>query len=131
LQLKGVRITNAVKCLPPANKPLPAEIRACNGYLVAEIQTLAPRVVVALGRIAHDAVLDAVGLARSSCRFGHGAEHRIVPSRPSMSAFSLVDSYHCSRYNTQTRRLTPTMFLEVLGRAQALVGTSGPSSAVR
>jgi uracil-DNA glycosylase len=86
---------------------------------------------VALGRIAHDAVLDAVGLARSSCRFGHGAEHRIVPSRPSMSAFSLVDSYHCSRYNTQTRRLTPTMFLEVLGRAQALVGTSGPSSAVR
>lgn len=61
LQLKGVRVTNAVKCLPPANKPLPAEIRACNGYLAAELETLAPRVVVALGRIAHDAVLDAVG----------------------------------------------------------------------
>lgn len=131
LQLKGVRVTNAVKCLPPANKPLPAEIRACNGYLAAELETLAPRVVVALGRIAHDAVLDAVGLARSSCRFGHGAEHQINPSRSSISAFSLVDSYHCSRYNTQTRRLTPTMFLEVLGRAQALLGTSGRSSAVR
>ena len=79
----------------------------------------------------HDAVLDAVGFARSRCRFGHGAEHRIAPSRPSISAFSLVDSYHCSRYNTQTRRLTPTMFLEVLGRAQMLLGTSGRSSAVR
>ena len=78
-----------------------------------------------------DAVLDAVGRPRSSCRFGHGAEHQIVPSRPSIAAFSLVDSYHCSRYNTQTRRLTPTMFLEVLGRAQALLGTSGRSSAVR
>ncbi len=131
LQLKGVRVTNSVKCLPPANKPLPAEIRACNGYLTAELETLAPRVVVALGRIAHDAVLDAVGVARSSCRFGHGAEHRIVPSRSSISAFSLVDSYHCSRYNTQTRRLTPTMFLEVLGRAQTLLATSGRPSAVR
>ena len=124
-------MTNAVKCLPPANKPLPAEIRACNSYLTAELETLAPRVVVALGRIAHDAVLDAVGFARSRCRFGHGAEHRIAPSRPSISAFSLVDSYHCSRYNTQTRRLTPTMFLEVLGRAQMLLATSGRSSAVR
>lgn len=115
LRLRGVRITNAVKCLPPGNKPTPAEIRTCNGYLRAEIAAAAQaRVIVALGRIAHDAVLDATDSARGEYRFGHGAEHALADGR------ILVDSYHCSRYNTQTRRLTPAMFVTVLARAQAL-----------
>ncbi|NBU24272.1 MAG: uracil-DNA glycosylase [Gammaproteobacteria bacterium] len=118
LRLDGVRITNAVKCLPPANKPTPAEARACNGFLAAEIAAHAPRVILALGRIAHDAVLDALGLPRGSARFAHAAEHRL--STPDGAQRWLVDSYHCSRYNTQTRRLTPPMFRAVLGRAQAL-----------
>ncbi len=122
LRLSGVRITNAVKCLPPANKPTPAEVRACNAFLVAELAALAPRVVVALGRIAHDSVLDAAGVARSTCRFVHGAEHVVTPAREGVSPFRLVDSYHCSRYNTQTRRLTPAMFREVLERARDLAG---------
>ena len=120
LRLSGVRITNAVKCLPPANKPTPAEARACNDFLVSELAALSPRVVVALGRIAHDAVLGAAGVARSACRFAHGAEHAVMPSRDGVAPFRLVDSYHCSRYNTQTRRLTPEMFREVLERARSL-----------
>ena len=116
LRLAGVRITNAVKCLPPANKPTPAEARSCNAFLAAELAAHAPRVIVALGRIAHDAVLDALGLPRGGHKFAHAAEHRLGDAR------WLVDSYHCSRYNTQTRRLTPPMFRAVLERAQALAG---------
>lgn len=115
LQLRGVRITNAVKCLPPANKPTPAEARECNGWLKAEFeehQNL--RVILALGRIAHDAILDAVGESRGAYRFAHAAEHRLA------NGYWLIDSYHCSRYNTQTRRLTREMFLAVLQRAEAL-----------
>lgn len=115
LRLDGVRITNAVKCLPPGNKPTPAEVRSCNAFLAAELAAHAPRVVVALGRIAHDAVLDAFGRPRSAHPFGHAAEHRLPASGP-----WLIDSYHCSRYNTQTRRLTPPMFRAVLERAQSL-----------
>jgi uracil-DNA glycosylase family 4 len=127
LRLSGVRITNAVKCLPPANKPTPEEVRACNAFLVAELEALAPRVVLALGRIAHDAVLDAAGVPRTACRFGHGREHAVTPTRAGVVPFRLVDSYHCSRYNTQTRRLTPQMFREVLGRARQLAGAdAGP-----
>lgn len=115
LELKGVRITNAVKCLPPENKPTPAEARECNAYLAAELALHARvRVVVALGRIAHDAVLDAVGLPRSTFRFAHAAEHRFEDGR------WLLDSYHCSRYNTQTRRLTEPMFRAVLERARQI-----------
>ncbi|MBM4233439.1 MAG: uracil-DNA glycosylase [Gammaproteobacteria bacterium] len=115
LQLKGVRITNAVKCLPPENKPTPAEARACNGFLRAELAAYHRlRVLVALGRIAHDAILDATGTARSALRFVHAAEYRLADGR------WLVDSYHCSRYNTQTRRLTTEMFHAVLARAQQL-----------
>jgi len=115
LQLAGVRITNAVKCLPPENKPTPAEARACNGFLRAELAAHRRlRVLVALGRIAHDAILDATLTARSALRFAHGAEHRLADGR------WLVDSYHCSRYNTQTRRLTAEMFHAVLARAQQL-----------
>jgi uracil-DNA glycosylase family 4 len=115
LGLRGVRITNAVKCVPPQNRPLPAEIRACNAYLAAELQALPQlRVVLALGRIAHDAVLDAVGVRRRDFRFAHGAEHSLPGGRV------LVDSFHCSRYNTQTRRLTAPMFRDVVTRAAAL-----------
>jgi len=115
LRLRGVRITNAVKCVPPQNKPLPAEIRACNAYLAAELRALPQlRVVLALGRIAHDAVLDALGARRRDCPFAHGAEHPLPGGR------TLVDSFHCSRYNTQTRRLTVPMFRDVVSRAVAL-----------
>lgn len=119
LRLRGVRITNAVKCLPPANKPLPAEIRTCNAFLQAELAALARvRVIVALGRIAHDAVLDALGLPRGAFKFGHAAEHVLADGR------LLIDSYHCSRYNTQTRRLTREMFHAVLARAQSVAGSA-------
>ncbi len=115
LRLIDCRITNAVKCAPPANKPLPAEVMTCNRYLAAELAH-APHggVVVALGAIAHGAVLAALGLRRSSRRFAHGAEHALP------RGLRLLDSYHCSRYNTQTRRLTAEMFRAVIGRAAAL-----------
>jgi uracil-DNA glycosylase family 4 len=117
LKLKNCRITNAVKCWPPANKPLPAEIATCNPYLAAELASLKEGgVVLALGRIAHDAVLRALGLKGSAFRFGHGNLHPLPGGR------RLLDSYHCSRYNTQTRRLTPAMFGTVVRHARRLVG---------
>jgi uracil-DNA glycosylase family 4 len=117
LKLHGVRITNAVKCLPPENKPLPAEIKTCNQYLVAELAKLGSvTTVLALGTVAHDAVLGACGMKRSAAKFGHANEHELPADR------RLVDSYHCSRYNTQTRRLTRAMFQQVLRRAAALAG---------
>jgi uracil-DNA glycosylase len=110
LRLKGCRITNAVKCLPPANRPLPDEVRRCNGYLAQEIEELPDRAaILALGLIAHDAVLKALELKRSAHRFRHGGLH-VLPRE-----MTLYDSYHCSRYNTQTRRLTPAMFHQVFG----------------
>jgi uracil-DNA glycosylase family 4 len=117
LTLRGVRITNAVKCLPPENKPLPVEIKTCNRYLVAELAKL-PSVttLLALGTVAHDAVLLASGRKRGSAKFGHGNEHELPENR------RMIDSYHCSRYNTQTRRLTTEMFLAVLKRAATLAG---------
>jgi uracil-DNA glycosylase family 4 len=116
LQLRGCRITNAVKCLPPQNKPQTAEVRQCNGYLRAELATLpGPSVIIALGRIAHDAVLRASGLRLSDWPFGHGRRHGLAPAR------TLIDSYHCSRYNTQTRRLTPDMFSAVFESAGRLL----------
>jgi uracil-DNA glycosylase len=109
LRLTNCRITNAVKCLPPANRPLPAEVRRCNPYLATEINALPyGAAILALGIIAHDAVLMALGIKRSGCRFQHGACHELPRGR------LLYDSYHCSRYNTQTRRLTPEMFRRVL-----------------
>jgi len=117
LKLSGVRITNAVKCLPPENKPLPAEIKTCNQYLAAELAKLrSVTVVLALGTVAHDAVLVASGLKRSAAKFGHGNEHELPGGR------RMIDSYHCSRYNTQTRRLTTEMFQKVLKRAATLAG---------
>lgn len=117
LELVGCRITNAVKCLPPANKPLGAEIRNCNRFLQAEIDELCEgSTILALGRIAHDAVLRSLGLKLSAYRFGHGAEHRLPGDK------MLVDSYHCSRYNTQTRRLTEPMFVDVVRQARTHTG---------
>ncbi|MBX3663902.1 MAG: uracil-DNA glycosylase [Burkholderiales bacterium] len=107
LVLKSCRITNAVKCLPPANKPLPAEIRTCNAYLRAELHDLAPPAVLALGTVAHQAVLRALDCRIAEFPFAHGAIH---DPRPGLRLF---DSYHCSRYNTQTRRLTPEMFRDI------------------
>ncbi len=111
---RGCRITNAVKCVPPGNKPQPDEIRNCNTYLAAELAGLrAGSVILALGAIAHGAVLTALGLRRAALRFVHGAEYDLP------NGLRLIDSYHCSRYNTQTRRLTTAMFREVVGRAAA------------
>ena len=114
LSLLDCRITNAVKCLPPANKPTPAEIKLCNDYLRYELTVQAPpQIMLALGRIAHDAVLLAFGYKASAARFGHGVRHEL----PNGSV--LYDSYHCSRYNTQTKRLTPAMFHAVFAQIRA------------
>lgn len=108
LLLSDCRITNAVKCLPPENKPLPAEVRECNGYLRAELAGQAPgTAVLALGTVAHQAVLRALDFRLASYPFSHGAEHELG------QGMRLFDSYHCSRYNTQTRRLTAEMFRSV------------------
>lgn len=113
LQLMNCRITNAVKCLPPQNKPESSEINICNTYLKNELAGLQPgSVLLALGTIAHQAVLKARGLKLSQFKFAHGAEH-IIPG------LTLIDSYHCSRYNTQTRRLTADMFKSVMMQAKS------------
>lgn len=122
LKLKGCRITNAVKCLPPANKPLPAEIRTCNRYLAGEIAHDRPRAILALGRIAHDAVLMALGLRSAAFPFGHGQRHVLEANGGEIALF---DSYHCSRYNTQTRRLTTPMFESVVQAARRHVDAAG------
>ncbi len=116
LQLFNCRITNAVKCLPPQNKPTLAEIKNCSVYLVAELQALKEgSVVIALGSIAHAAVLRAFEKKLTAYKFGHGEEH-VLPG-----ALTMIDSYHCSRYNTQTRRLTKPMFQAVFARAKELI----------
>ena len=109
LALQRTMITNAVRCVPPQNKPAPAEIKSCNSFLRLRIDTLANlKAVVALGRIAHDGILTALDMRKAAHPFGHGAEHQI-------NALRLFDSYHCSRYNTNTRVLTPEMFENVFG----------------
>ena len=113
LQLTGCRITNAVKCLPPANKPEPGEIRECNRYLANELQSLpSSTALLALGQIAHQSVLRALGFKLKDYPFAHASDYRLPNGR------RLVSSYHCSRYNTQTRRLTPEMFAAVFARIQ-------------
>ncbi len=109
LSLQGCRITNAVRCLPPQNKPEPAEVRTCNGYLAEELAALPEgAAVMALGAIAHQAVLMAKGLRKSAHAFAHAAQHALP------GGLTLFDSYHCSRYNTQTKRLTQEMFEQVV-----------------
>jgi uracil-DNA glycosylase family 4 len=114
LELSNCRITNAVKCLPPQNKPSTGEIRQCNGFLRQELAELPDgAVVLALGKIAHDAVLRASELRLSAFPFGHGRLHRLG------ERLTLIDSYHCSRYNTQTRRLTADMFSDIFRLASS------------
>lgn len=116
LQLTGSRITNAVKCLPPDNKPVGAEINTCNQFLAGELNQLTPdSVVLALGGIAHRAIIKAFGLRQADYKFGHAAEFELD------GHFLLLDSYHCSRYNTNTGRLTEAMFDAVFARARELI----------
>ncbi len=113
LVLTGCRISNAVKCVPPENKPETSEIKRCNVWLRDELATLpATTSILALGLIAHKAVLMALGQKQSQYAFAHNALHCLPEGR------RLHDSYHCSRYNTQTRRLTPEMFHAVFQRIQ-------------
>lgn len=119
LTLDDVMISNAVRCVPPANKPTPLEIATCRRFLTARIASLRRlRIIVALGRIAHDSTLTALGERKSAWPFAHGAEHTL------RDGLTLIDSYHCSRYNTNTGVLTPQMFQAVFRRAQQLLGES-------
>ena len=115
LGLTGAMVANAVKCLPPQNKPTPEEIRTCRPFLKKALDLLPNvRVVVALGQIAHQSAVKAMGGKLPKCRFDHGAEHRMPDGR------MLIDSYHCSRYNQNTGRLTAEMFESVFARAVEL-----------
>lgn len=115
LQLKNCRITNAVKCLPPANKPVGSEVNECNVFLSEELLSLKPgSVILALGGLSHKACVKALGGRQKDYPFGHLAEKELA-------GLILLDSYHCSRYNTQTRRLTPDMFDAVFDRIEVLL----------
>lgn len=116
LALRDCLITNAVRCVPPQNRPLPAEVALCRPYLAARIEAM-PRLaaVLCLGGIAHDSLLAALGARRAGFRFAHGARHRI-------GGLEVFDSYHCSRLNTNTRRLTPEMFGAVFAAIRAVIG---------
>ncbi|MDA5194258.1 uracil-DNA glycosylase [Govanella unica] len=121
LTLVRTAITNAVRCVPPENKPTPAEAAACRPFLVAEMALFPSlRVVLCLGRISHEAVLRTLGRKLSEFPFGHGAVHHL-DSGGRDSGLAIVDSYHCSRYNTNTGRLTTEMFEAVFEKIQGLV----------
>ncbi len=112
LTLNGVRIVNAVRCLPPENKPTPEEVRTCRPFLDADLAAMpSVRVVIALGAVAHQSAVKTMGGRLPKARFAHLAEHRMPDGR------MLIDSYHCSRYNQNTGRLTPEMFAAVFARA--------------
>ncbi len=116
LKLIDCRITNSVKCVPPENKPTPAEIRTCNRYLTAELsRTPRAPLLLALGSIGHNAALRALALKPAGYQFAHAAEHELPTDQ------ILLSSYHCSRYNTQTGRLTEKMFVDVFARARKLL----------
>ncbi|MFY9696082.1 MAG: uracil-DNA glycosylase [Xanthobacteraceae bacterium] len=116
LELVDCRITNAVRCVPPENKPTPQEITTCRDFLAATVKEM-PRlaVVLALGRIAHETFVVSSGARRSEFAFGHGRPH-------ALGAITLFDSYHCSRYNTNTGVLTPQMFRDVVGSVRKALG---------
>jgi len=117
LRLKGVAIVNAVRCLPPQNKPLPEEIGNCRSYYSLALDRLpSARVLVALGQIAHQSAVRTAGGRLADFKFGHLAEHALPDGR------ILIDSYHCSRYNQNTGRLTADMFEQVFARALTLRG---------
>ena len=114
LRLVNARITNAVRCVPPENKVTGAEIKTCNPLLKAEINALPDlRVIIALGSVAHQAVCRALCVAEKGHKFAHGAKHTLP------GGITLIDSYHCSRYNTSTKRLTEKMFEDIFVQAQA------------
>lgn len=116
LRLTDARIVNSVRCLPPENKPTGGEIANCRRFLLASMAEMKNiRVVVALGRIAHESFLRSIGQPLLLHRFAHGTRHELGP-------YTLIDSYHCSRYNTNTRRLTADMFRDVFREARALIG---------
>jgi len=115
LKLTQCRITNAVKCLPPDNKPIGAEVNTCNSFLANELRQLPENaVVLALGGVAHRAIIKALGRRQVEFKFGHAALH-------DLAEFRLLNSYHCSRYNTNTRRLTTEMFEGVFAQARELL----------
>ena len=115
-ELVGVRVTNAVRCVPPENKPLPAEINTCRKFLSAEIAAMPNlKAILALGQIAHNSVLNALGVRKKDHAFAHGARHEHGP-------VTLLASYHCSRYNTNTGVLTEKMFNEVVTAAKKAAG---------
>jgi len=122
LKLKNCRITNAVKCVPPQNKPVTAEINICNAFLQRELEQLsATSIILCLGGIAHRSVLRALGLKVGDYPFVHHAVYELE------SGVRIIDSYHCSRYNTQTRRLTPEMFDAVFATAKSLMESPLPA----
>ncbi len=115
LTLVDCRISNAVRCVPPENKPTPLEIKTCRDFLLATLQEMTKlRVIVPLGRIAHDSVLTALGVKKSAYAFSHGCRHEIA-------GLTLFSSYHCSRYNTNTGVLTPEMFRDVFAQVRAFL----------
>jgi uracil-DNA glycosylase family 4 len=126
LRLVSCAITNAVRCVPPQNKPTPSEIKSCCRFLAATIAALPDLcAIVALGRIAHESVVRAFGLKPAAFPFAHGAEHVLVAgetagnrSQPGAETITLVDSYHCSRYNTNTGVLTQEMFRAVFAKVR-------------
>lgn len=112
LELIDCAITNAVRCVPPGNKPLPTEIKSCRQFLVAQIGSMAKlKVILTLGQIAHDSVCAALSVKKKDYKFGHGARHETAK-------LALIASYHCSRYNTNTGVLTTDMFDKVVGDAK-------------
>ncbi len=116
LMLVDARISNAVRCVPPENKPIGPEVATCGDFLKAEIAAMPQlRAMVALGRIAHDSAVVALGGKRSAYPFGHGRAHALGP-------ITLFDSYHCSRYNTNTGVLTPKMFRDVFAQVRSHLG---------
>jgi uracil-DNA glycosylase family 4 len=118
LRLVNVRIVNSVRCVPPQNKPEPSEINTCRRFLIAELEAMTKvRVILALGKIAHDSVLKTLGARIAAHPFGHESVYEI-------GRFKLVSSYHCSRYNTNTGVLTTAMFESAVGKAKALAGIS-------
>lgn len=126
LALAGVRITNAVRCVPPQNKPEPREIATCRRFLAEEIAAFpSVRAMLALGAIAHDAVLGTLGLRRTVFRFAHGAVHMLPDGR------LLADSYHCSRLNTNTGKLTVAMFEAVFAALFARLAEGGNARGMR
>lgn len=136
LELVGCRITNAVRCVPPENKPEPSEIKNCNDFLKNEIAAMPNlKLILSLGLVSHNAVLKALGHKVSYAKFSHGSLHRFQDSEfrireekkspesriPNLDPLLLLDSYHCSRYNINTGRLTPAMFDDIIQKVREII----------